>query len=197
MSRSSSNLPYEKVGKNEPVCIADEVPFEIPESWEWVRYKDIASCELGKTKNPNEPLENLCPYLCSINVYWNRIDLSKLKEMPFTEKEKEKYSIKKGDMLICEGGEAGRTAIWDDDATIVYYQNALHRVRFYSGIDPKFYMYQMHIYKTSGYLHDYINGETIQHFVLSKLQILPVPLPPLSEQKRIVAKVEELFGVMK
>ena len=77
--------------------------------------------------------------------------------MPFTEKEKEKYSIKKGDMLICEGGEAGRTAIWDDDATIVYYQNALHRVRFYSGIDPKFYMYQMHIYKTSGYLHDYIN----------------------------------------
>lgn len=175
----------------------DEIPFEIPESWEWVRYKDIASCELGKTKNPNEPLENLCPYLCSINVYWNRIDLSKLKEMPFAEKEKEKYSIKKGDMLICEGGEAGRTAIWDDDATIVYYQNALHRVRFYSGIDPKFYMYQMHIYKTSGYLHDYINGETIQHFVLSKLQILPVPLPPLSEQKRIVAKVEELFGVMK
>ena len=174
----------------------DEIPFEIPESWEWVRYKDIASCELGKTKNPNEPLENLCPYLCSINVYWNRIDLSKLKEMPFTEKEKEKYSIKKGDMLICEGGEAGRTAIWDDDATIVYYQNALHRVRFYSEIDPKFYMYQMHIYKTSGYLHDYINGETIQHFVLSKLQILPVPLPPLSEQKRIVAKVEELFGVM-
>lgn len=92
----------------------DEIPFEIPESWEWVRYKDIASCELGKTKNPNEPLENLCPYLCSINVYWNRIDLSKLKEMPFTEKEKEKYSIKKGDMLICEGGEAGRTAIWEE-----------------------------------------------------------------------------------
>ena len=175
----------------------DEIPFEIPESWEWVRYKDIASCELGKTKNPNEPLENLCPYLCSINVYWNRIDLSKLKEMPFTEKEKKKYSIKKGDMLICEGGEAGRTAIWDDDETIVYYQNALHRVRFYSGIDPRFYMYQMHIYKTSGYLHDYINGETIQHFVLSKLQILPVPLPPLSEQKRIVAKIEELLGILK
>ena len=174
----------------------DEIPFEIPESWEWVRYQDIANCELGKTKNPNEPVVNLRPYLCAINVYWDKIDITKLKEMPFSESEMEKYSIKKGDMLICEGGEAGRTAIWKDENKTVFYQNALHRVRFYVDVEPYFYLYQMYLYKTAGYLNDYIKGETIQHFVLGKLQSLPIPLPPLAEQRRIVEKIEELFGVM-
>jgi type I restriction enzyme S subunit len=172
----------------------DEIPFEIPESWEWVRYKDIANCELGKTKNPNEPLVNLAPYLCAINVYWGRVDLTCLKEMPFSESERLKYSIKPGDMLICEGGEAGRTAIWTEEYKSVCYQNALHRVRFYSNLNAFFYMYQMFLYKSAGYLEDYIKGETIKHFVLGKLQSLPIPLPPLAEQHRIVEKIEALFA---
>lgn len=177
----------------EKPILEEEIPFEIPESWEWVRYNDIANCELGKTKNPNDPIVSLCPYLCAINVYWDKIVLTKLKEMPFSESEKDKFSIKKGDMLICEGGEAGRTAIWKEDGKEIYYQNALHRVRFYANIDAYFYMYQMYLYKSAGYLNDYIKGETIQHFVLGKLQSLPVPLPPLAEQKRIVAKIEQLL----
>lgn len=172
----------------------EEIPFEIPESWEWVRYQDIADCALGKTKNPNQVEGELCQYLCSINVYWDSVRLNVLKEMLFSDTDKQKYSVEKGDMLICEGGEAGRSAIYEGNISPIYYQNALHRVRFYGGICTRFFLYQMELYKKTGLLTDHIKGETIQHFVSTKLLNLPIPLPPLAEQQRIVAKIEELFA---
>lgn len=171
----------------------EEIPFEIPESWKWLRYQDIADCALGKTKNPNQTDGELCPYLCSINVYWDSVRLNVLKEMLFSDTDKQKYSVENGDMLICEGGEAGRSAIYEGDVTPLYYQNALHRVRFYGHLCAKFYLYQMELYKKTGLLNEHIKGETIQHFVSTKLLNLPIPLPPLAEQQRIVAKIEELF----
>ena len=172
----------------------EEKPFEIPSSWEWVRYQDIADCALGKTKNPNQVEGELCQYLCSINVYWDSVRLNVLKEMLFSDTDKQKYSVEKGDMLICEGGEAGRSAIYEGNISPIYYQNALHRVRFYGGICTRFFLYQMELYKKTGLLTDHIKGETIQHFVSTKLLNLPIPLPPLAEQQRIVAKIEELFA---
>ena len=174
----------------------DEKPFEIPSSWEWVRYQDIADCALGKTKNPNQVEGELCQYLCSINVYWDSVRLNVLKEMLFSDTDKQKYSVEKGDMLICEGGEAGRSAIYEGNISPIYYQNALHRVRFYGGICTRFFLYQMELYKKTGLLTDHIKGETIQHFVSTKLLNLPIPLPPLAEQKRIVAKLEELLPIV-
>ena len=99
-------------------------------------------------------------------------------------------------MLICEGGEAGRTAIYEGNINPLYYQNALHRVRFYGDICARFYLYQMELYKKTGLLTEHIKGETIQHFVSAKLLNLPIPLPPLPEQKRIVAKLEELLPIV-
>ena len=93
---SADNLPYEKVGKNEPVCIAEEVPFEIPESWEWVTLKMIAVTELGKTLDKAKNQGDYKPYLCSINVYWSGIDLTTVKEARFEESELPKYKLKKG-----------------------------------------------------------------------------------------------------
>ena len=174
----------------------DEIPFEIPSSWIWVRYQDIADCALGKTKNPNQTEGELCQYLCSINVYWDSVRLNVLKEMLFSDADKQKYSVEKGDMLICEGGEAGRTAIYEGNINPLYYQNALHRVRFYGDICARFYLYQMELYKKTGLLTEHIKGETIQHFVSAKLLNLPIPLPPLPEQKRIVAKLEELLPIV-
>lgn len=174
----------------------EEIPFEIPESWKWLRYQDIADCALGKTKNPNQTDGELCPYLCSINVYWDSVRLNVLKEMLFSDTDKQKYSVENGDMLICEGGEAGRSAIYEGDVTPLYYQNALHRVRFYGHLCAKFYLYQMELYKKTGLLNEHIKGETIQHFVSTKLLNLPIPLPPLAEQKRIVAKLEELLPIV-
>lgn len=85
---------------------------------------------LGKTLNKSTDTGEEVPYLCSINVYWEGISLDKVKTAKFDAQAKEKYRLQKGDLLICEGGEAGRSAIWGSDEEM-YYQNALHRVRFY------------------------------------------------------------------
>ena len=110
--RGDDNKYYEKIGKK-CVDITDEIPFEIPASWAWCHLNDIAESDLGKTMNKGQNSGELVPYLCSINVYWNKIDLSKIKQAQFTEIELAKYLLQKNDLLICEGGDIGRAAIWD------------------------------------------------------------------------------------
>ena len=169
--------------------------FDIPESWEWCNFSMIAETALGKTKSPHKDKGKPLKYLCSINVYWDEIRLNTVKEMPFNEQEKVKYAVRKGDLLICEGGECGRAAIWDKDEETLY-QNALHRVRFYKGIDARFFMHCLFFYKNTNLLDEHIKGETIKHLVQNELDSIVFPLPPLAEQKRIVAKLEELFKVL-
>ena len=189
--RGADNTPYEKVGKNEPVSIADEVPFEIPESWEWVTLKTIATSELGKTLDKAKNTGNFHPYLCSINVYWDGIDLSTVKQARFEDSELPKYRLKQGDLLICEGGDVGRSAIWNSDQEM-YYQNALHRVRFYGGICPDFYLLVLECYKGNKILDDYSKGMTIKHLVQSSLNAIYMPLPPVTEQIRIVEMINRI-----
>ena len=193
--RGADNLPYEKVGKNEPVCIADEVPFEIPESWEWVRLKNIAVTELGKTLDKEKNQGDYKPYLCSINVYWTGIDLSTIKEARFEERELSKYKLKKGDLLICEGGDVGRSAIWENEQEM-YYQNALHRVRFYGGINPYYFKLLLECYKGNKILDERSKGMTIKHLVQSALNAIYFPLPPIQEQQRIVDKFQSLLPLL-
>ena len=193
--RGADNLPYEKVGKNEPVCIADEVPFEIPESWEWVTLKMIAITELGKTLDKAKNQGDYKPYLCSINVYWNGIDLTTVKEARFEENEISKYELKKGDLLICEGGDVGRSAIWENEQEM-YYQNALHRVRFYGGINPYYFRLLMECYKGNKILDKKSKGMTIKHLVQSALNAIYFPLPPIQEQQRIVDKFQSLIPIL-
>ena len=187
----ADNTPYEKVGNAEPVSIADEVPFEIPESWEWVTLKTIATSELGKTLDKAKNTGNFHPYLCSINVYWDGIDLSTVKQARFEESELTKYRLKQGDLLICEGGDVGRSAIWNSDQEM-YYQNALHRVRFYGGICPDFYLLVLECYKGNNILDDYSKGMTIKHLVQSSLNAIYMPLPPAAEQVRIVEMINRI-----
>ena len=189
--RGADNTPYEKVGKNEPVSIADEVPFEIPESWEWVTLKTIATSELGKTLDKAKNTGNFHPYLCSINVYWDGIDLSTVKQARFEDSELPKYRLKQGDLLICEGGDVGRSAIWNSDQEM-YYQNALHRVRFYGGICPDFYLLVLECYKGNKILDDYSKGMTIKHLVQTSLNAIYMPLPPVTEQIRIVEMINRI-----
>ena len=184
-------MPYEKVGKNEPACIADEVPFDIPESWEWVTLKQIAVTALGKTLDKSKNVGEYRPYLCSINVYWTGIDLSTVKQARFEDSELPKYQLNKGDLLICEGGDVGRSAVWDRDEEM-YYQNALHRVRFYGNIEPRFFQLLMESYKGAKILDNYSKGMTIKHLVQNSLNSIYFPLPPLAEQRRIVEKIKQL-----
>ena len=193
--RGDDNRYYEKIGKK-CVDITEEIPFEIPASWAWCHLNDIAESDLGKTMNKGQNSGELVPYLCSINVYWNKIDLSKIKQAQFTEIELAKYLLQKNDLLICEGGDIGRAAIWDINETI-YYQNALHRVSFYGKIFPKFFLYILSLYKALGLLDKKSKGMTIKHFTKSALNSIVIPLPPLLEQKRIIEKIEQLMQLLK
>jgi len=183
-----------KLKKEKPLLeiTQDEIPFEIPESWKWVHLNSIATTSLGKTINKTKDTGDMVSYLCSINIYWTGIDLATIKQTAFSEEEKKKYSLRKGDLLICEGGDIGRAAVWSGNEEM-YYQNALHRVRFYCDIDPQFYRYLFECYKYSGRLDQAGKGVTIQHLVQKELYGLWIPLPPLAEQKRIVAKIEEIL----
>ena len=189
--RDDDNRYCEKIGKSVQ-CIDEEIPFEIPESWVWCKFQDIANSELGKTMNKASDKGSEVPYLCSINVYWDKVDLSNVKVAPFSIAEKEKYLLQKGDLLICEGGEVGRCAIWSNDKTM-YYQNALHRVRFYGNISSKFIQNVIRSYKTMGIIDKNSKGMTIKHFTKTALNSLYIPLPPFQEQQRIVAQIEKLF----
>lgn len=174
----------------EDVCIDEEIPFDIPSGWEWCRITNIALSELGKTLDRGKEEGNIYPYLCSINVYWNRIDLSNVKTFKLKPIELERYRLKKGDLLICEGGDYARCYVWNNDIEM-YYQNALHRVRFYLGISPWFYKYIFEFYKNRGIIIG--RGQTIKHFTFDNMKSLLFPLPPLAEQHRIVEKIESLL----
>lgn len=184
-----------KKEKPMPEITEEDIPFDIPENWCWCRITDIATCELGKTKDAIKNKGELKDYLCSINIQENGIDLSKVKQMKFENDEIERYSVKKNDLLICEGGDAGRCAIYDLD-TPMFYQNALHRVRFYNGINQVFYLYLFQLYKANNILMEASKGVTIQHLTGESLRNLCFPLPPLAEQKRIVAAIEKFMPLI-
>ena len=183
-----------KIKKEKPLAeiTDDEIPFDIPDSWKWVRLPEIGTSSLKKTLNKKLNTDNEVPYLCSINVYWDGINLNQIKTAKFTVADMEKYLLRKGDLLICEGGDVGRSAVWDRDMEM-YYQNALHCVRFFGQINPYYFKYCFELYKHNRILENASKGMTIKHLVQGSLYAILFPLPPLAEQKRIVAKIEELL----
>lgn len=189
--KGADNTPYEKID-GEVRSLADEVPFDIPDSWEWVTLQTIATSSLGKTLDKAKNKGNLKPYLCSINVYWDGIDLTTVKEARLEENELPKYLLRPGDLLICEGGDVGRSAVWESTQEM-YYQNALHRVRFYGGINPHYFQLLLECYKGNQILDAYSKGMTIKHLVQTALNTIVFPLPPLSEQNRIVNAAKRLL----
>ena len=180
-------MPYEKVGKNEPVCIADEVPFDIPESWEWVRLGEIFQHNTGKSLNSSNKSGVLLEYITTSNLYWDRFELENLRSMYFTENEIEKCQVSKGDLLVCEGGDIGRAAIWLKDYKICI-QNHIHRLRSYVPLCTRFYYYVFFLYKYAGWIGG--KGIGIQGLSSNALHSLLVPVPPIAEQERIVKRLE-------
>ncbi len=170
------------------------------EGWEYKKLGEVCESELGKTLNQSKDKGEFRPYLCAINVQWDKVDTSLLKEAKFEDNELERYSVKKGDLLVCEGGDVGRAAIWTSCEPIQY-QNALHRIRFDNEIINRFCLYFLYNLKLTGELdHKYAKGVTIKHLVKSSLLSIPIPLPPLSEQEAIVAeldKINELINLKK
>ena len=192
--RGDDNKYYEKVGKAIS-CIDDDIPFDIPKTWSWVHLPAIGISELGKTMDKGKNSGILLPYLCSINVYWNKIDMTKVKEALFNEQEVNKYLLHKGDLLICEGGDVGRAAIWDSNKEM-YFQNALHRVTLFGNISPYYILIVLQCFKGTGMLDRQSKGMTIKHFTQNALHSIYFPLPPIEEQRRIVDKVQSLTSML-
>ena len=161
-----------------------------PENWEWVKLSDIAVTELGKTLDKGKNSGTPHNYLCAFNVKWCSFDLSVIKKILLEDEELERYRVRKGDLLICEGGDVGRAAIWESDQDI-YYQNALHRVRFKDEINQHFYLYVLQYYKSLGMIDDVSSGVTIKHFTQNSMKKLSFPLPPIKEQYRIVSAINQ------
>jgi type I restriction enzyme S subunit len=156
----------------------------------------IAAVKLGKMLDRSKHKSGRkLPYLRNINVRWGTVDTSDLAEMFFKDAaEEDKYSVRPGDVLVCEGGEPGRASVWSGGETELKYQKALHRVRFHEPYEPKLLVYFLEWMASTGRLEEFFTGSTIKHFTREAFVQLPVPNPPLPEQRRIVARIEELFS---
>lgn len=175
--------------------IDEQFIFELPDNWEWCSLLNIAKIELGKTLDSAKNIGINYPYLRSVNVRWNEVDLSDLKAMRFEPEELDRYTVRQNDLLICEGGDVGRSCVWTDEKEILY-QNALHKVRFYGGCNPFYFMYYMMYYESRGIIKALCKGVTIKHLTGNVLSLIPFALPPLEEQNLIVERLNRIFVLL-
>jgi type I restriction enzyme S subunit len=162
--------------------------------WPLVPLGEIADIKLGKMLDKNKPSTGRrLPYLRNINVRWGRVDTDDLLEMPFDDDQLDRFGLKAGDVLVCEGGEPGRAAVWDGHLPDLKFQKAIHRVRFKSPYDPRLLVLHLELLAQTGGLERRFTGSTIKHFTREAFIQLPVPLIPLLEQRRIVAEIEKQF----
>ena len=188
--KGEDNKYYEKVG-GMILDISEEISFEIPNSWQWVRLGTLFSHNTGKALNRADIDGIKKKYLSTSNVYWNRFDFNEVREMFFTDPELEKCTVHKGDLLVCEGGDIGRSAIWQYDEEICI-QNHIHRLRAYYPINTEFYYLVFYHYKNIGNIGG--KGIGIQGLSSGALHRLIVPLPPIEEQYRITHKYNSLIA---
>ena len=188
--RGDDNSYYEQCGKKIE-CIDSEIVFDIPHKWSWVRLGELFQHNTGKALNSSNTSGTKMQYITTSNMYWDRFELTHLKEMVFTDSEVVKCTVKKGDLLVCEGGDIGRSAIWCFDYPMRI-QNNIHRLRPYTTISVKFYYYIFFLYKQTVLIGG--KGIGIQGLSSNALHKLLFPLPPLSEQYRIVEAIETVFA---
>jgi len=189
--RGEDNLHYEKFRDGTMKCIEDEIPFEVPEGWEWCRLGVLFNHNTGKALNKNNSTGTLLSYITTSNLYWNHFELDSIKGMYFSDTEIEKCTVNKGDLLVCEGGDIGRAAIWNYDYDIRI-QNHIHKLRPFTNISVELYYHIFYYYKLCGMING--KGIGIQGLSSNQLHSIPMPLPSLSEQYRIVEKLNELLS---
>lgn len=184
-----------KIKKQKPLpeISDDEIPFDIPANWKWVHLGELFEHNTGKALKTSDQNGQLLEYITTSNLYWDHFVLRDLKKMYFKESEIDKCTVKKGDLLICEGGDIGRSAIWPFENEMLI-QNHIHRLRSYGNfICVRFYYYGMWLYKHTGKINGV--GIGLQGLSSKRLHSLVVPLPPLAEQKRIVQKLDEILPI--
>lgn len=153
--------------------------------WEKVKLGNVTDSCLGKMLDQNKNKGDYQPYLANVNVRWGEFDLENLPLMKFEESEQERYELKYGDLVICEGGEPGRCAIWKEQIPNMKIQKALHRVRVHDCLDYRYLFYWFLLAGKTGELDQYFTGATIKHMPGQKLKEVVIDKPPLEIQHRI------------
>ncbi|MFD8628665.1 restriction endonuclease subunit S [Streptomyces hygroscopicus] len=165
---------------------------ELPKGWVWATLGEIADTTLGKMLDRKKGGDHPVPYLRNVNVQWGRIDMDDILTMSISPDEQDFFRVRNGDLLVCEGGEIGRCAVFThDDAKYVAFQKALHRVRPIEGVSVSYLRYHLEHLHLSGGFDSFSTGSTIKHLPQQQLRHLPVPVPPVAEQQRIVSYLEE------
>ena len=166
-----------------------------PEGWVLTTIGAIADVKLGKMLDRRKhQTGHLLHYLRNVNVQWSKINTDDLRQMYFEDGELKRYGLNPGDILVCEGGEPGRSAIWKGSKQNLKYQKALHRLRFTDSIRPQYIVSSLEFLAKSGRLARHYTGSTINHLTRQAFQQVAIVIPPTREQCRIVAKIEELFS---
>ena len=165
----------------------------LPETWCVAHMGEVYNHTTGKALKKADSAGELRQYITTSNVYWNSFDFTEVRSMYFTEKELDKCTVHKGDLLVCNGGDVGRAAIWDYDYDICY-QNHISRLRPISVdiVFNPFYSYLFRYLKDKGQLNG--KGVAITSLSATDIQSLAIPVPPLAEQKRIVKRIETIFA---
>ncbi|WP_430428753.1 restriction endonuclease subunit S [Parasphingorhabdus sp.] len=170
----------------------NEISDPIPSHWRWVRFGQIARHNSGKTLDKKRNTGNSTKYITTSNLYWGRFELTNVRAMLIRDEELAACTAKKGDLLICEGGEAGRAAVWSDDEDVCF-QNHIHRARLYANIDPHFIFRFLQKLHFTGEIAAHRKGIGISNMSGKALSMIPIPLAPPEEQRLIVTKLEQLM----
>lgn len=183
-----------KKGRPQAEISEFEIPHRLPATWAWVRFGDIAQHNAGKTldskRNTGEPRD----YLTTSNLYWGYFDLTEVRQMLIRDDELEKCTARKGDLLIVEGGDAGRAAVWHKDYEVCI-QNHIHRVRMHSDTNAYYAYRYFEKLSATAEIENYRKGVGISSMSGKALASIIYALPPVAEQVRIVAKVDELMAL--
>ena len=172
-------------------------PIANKKKWNLLQVSDYGESRLGKMLDGKKIIgNNLKPYLRNSNVLWFGFKLDDLLEMDFDEKDRVEFSLRNGDILMCEGGEIGRCAIWKDELEECYFQKAIHRIRLNKVIAlPEYFVYMFWLYTMNGGLNKYMGAATISHLTGERLKKMKLPIPPIELQTpfaKIVEKTESL-----
>lgn len=160
--------------------------------WQTRKLGEISEMCLGKMLDGKKNKGKFQPYLANINVRWGGFDLSSLNEMRFEDSEQERYGLKFGDLVVCEGGEPGRCSIWKEQVPGMKIQKALHRVRINSSHSNEFVYYRLLLAGKNGELAKHFIGSTIKHLTGIGLKQVEFSFPVFEEQKKIAAALSSL-----
>ena len=170
-----------------------EETFTLPGSWAWVRLGSVAQHNSGKTLDGGRNSGTSRDYITTSNLYWGRFELDNVRQMLIRDEELERCTARKSDLLVCEGGEAGRAAVWEQESEVCF-QNHIHRVRFHGKISSSYGFRFFEYLNVSGQIEKYRKGVGISNMSSKALASIPFPLPPVPEQLRIIKKIDELMA---